>query len=167
MRVVSYILGLRQGDGKLLAGSSYTLTCFLSMHRSNLEAGKKQAKRSLEYGYSMAKLLFYPSLGASLVFLWSSFGDSKDTRYIHGGCMDVTWRMFAISTEVSRSCNGYVPNVYSSKDLCSSVNKVGFVLTCFFYWSMKLCSFLDATNFFSNLIDVSIQHKMQTNLSAL
>ena len=66
---MSYILGLRQGDGKLLAGSSNTLTCFLSMHRSNLEAGKKQAKRSLEYGYSMAKLLFYPAFSIILLSL--------------------------------------------------------------------------------------------------
>ena len=50
---------IRQGVGKLLAGSSHTLPCCSSKPRSRVEAGKKQAKRSLEYGYSMGCLFVY------------------------------------------------------------------------------------------------------------
>jgi len=67
-RTVS-ITAHRQGDGKELVGYSYTLPCCLGMLGSRVEAGKKQAKRSLEYGYSMESVLLYPSFVASSVFL--------------------------------------------------------------------------------------------------
>ena len=40
-----------------MAGFSHTLPSCLSKLRSSLEAARKQAKRSLEYGYSMEKAL--------------------------------------------------------------------------------------------------------------
>ena len=58
-----------QGNGKEMSGSSHTLPCCLGMPGSRVEAGKKQAKRSLEYGYSMESVLLYPSFVASSVFL--------------------------------------------------------------------------------------------------
>lgn len=78
-RTVS-ITAHRQGDGKELVGSSYTLPSSLSMPRSRVEAAWKQAKRSLEYDYNMAKVLLYPSFGASLVFLWFPYDSSKMVR---------------------------------------------------------------------------------------
>jgi len=66
-----------QGNGKEISGSSHTLHCCLGMPGSRVEAGKKQAKRSLEYGYSMESVLLYPSFVASSVFLWSPYGDSE------------------------------------------------------------------------------------------
>lgn len=66
---MSYISGLRQGDGKDFARPKHTLSSSLSMPRVCLEAGKKQAKRSLEYGYSMEEMILYHSFGVPLVFL--------------------------------------------------------------------------------------------------
>lgn len=80
MRVVSYISSLRQRDCKELAGYKHTLPSCLSMPKKRVEAAWKQVKRSLEYGYSMAKVLLYPSFGAPLVFLWSPYGDSEIAR---------------------------------------------------------------------------------------
>ena len=79
------ITGFRQRDGKEMAGSSHTLSCCLSMPRSRVEAGKKQAKRSLDYGYSMAKVLLYPFISDPLVFLWYPFGVTEDALYVHTG----------------------------------------------------------------------------------
>lgn len=50
------------------------------MPRVWLEAGKKQAKRSLEYGYSMAEVPLYPSFGAPLVFLLPPYDGSEMAR---------------------------------------------------------------------------------------
>ncbi len=80
MRVITYISSLMQGDGKELASSSHTLPGCLSMPRSRVEAGKKQAKRSLEYGYSMESVLLYPSFVASSVFLLPPYDGSEMVR---------------------------------------------------------------------------------------
>lgn len=74
MRVVSYISGLRQEDGKELVSSSHTLALLMSKLRSSLEAGKKQPRRSQEYGYSMEKVLLWCSFNPRLVILWSQGG---------------------------------------------------------------------------------------------
>ena len=74
------ITAFRHGDGKELASSSHTLPSSLSMPRSSLEAGKKQAKRSLEYGYSMESVLLYPSFVASSVFLLPPYDGSEMVR---------------------------------------------------------------------------------------
>ena len=78
-RTVS-ITAHRQGDGKELVGYSYTLPSSLSMPGSRVEAGKKQGRRSLEYGYSMQKELLYPSFGAPLVFLLPLYDGSEMLR---------------------------------------------------------------------------------------
>ena len=70
----------RQGDGKELVSSSHTLALLMSKLRSSLEAGKKQAKRSLEYGYSMESVLLYPSFVASSVFLLPPYDGSEMVR---------------------------------------------------------------------------------------
>lgn len=80
MRVITYISGLMQGDGKELASSSYTLPSSLSMPRSRVEAGKKQPRGSLEYDYNMSKVLLYPSFRDPLVLLLSPYGDSEMAR---------------------------------------------------------------------------------------
>ena len=77
MRVVSYISGFRQGDGKELVAYSYTLPSSLSMPRSRVEAGKKQPRGSLEYDYNMSKVLLYPSFGAPLVLLLPPYNGSE------------------------------------------------------------------------------------------
>ena len=69
-----------QGDGKELVGYNYTLPSSLSMPRSRVEAGKKQPRGSLEYGYSMSKVLLYPSFGAPLVYLLPPYHGSEMVR---------------------------------------------------------------------------------------
>lgn len=76
MRVVTYISGLRQGDGKVLASPKHTLSSSLSMPRSRVEAGKKQAKRSLEYGCSFGR-------GVPLFLI------SVNLLLVERGCMEV------------------------------------------------------------------------------
>lgn len=100
-RTVS-ITAHRQGDGKELVGYSYTLPSSLSMPKRRVEAAWKQAKRSLEYGYSMAKVLLYPSFGAPLVFLWSTYGDSEMARngFEDGSKRHVMMNLCGMSLEV-------------------------------------------------------------------
>ena len=57
MEAVPYISGVNQDVVKEMAGFSHTLPSCLSKLRSSLEAAWKQAKRSIEYGYSMEKAL--------------------------------------------------------------------------------------------------------------
>ena len=83
---MSYISGISHSIASEMAGSSHTLPCSLSMLRSRVEAGKKQPRRSLEYGYSLEKVLLYPSFGAPLVFLLPLYDGSEMLRsgYVEG-----------------------------------------------------------------------------------
>ena len=92
-----------QGLRKELVSSSHTLPCYLSMPRSRVEAGKKQPRRSLEYGYSKERCSFTPPL----VFLYSSFG-----------LLMVTRRMHATFTEDPRSSLGGVLEFIRRCTLC-------------------------------------------------
>ena len=63
---MSYISGISHSIASEMAGSSHTLPCSLSMLRSRVEAGKKQPRRSLEYGYSKERCSFTPPLALPL-----------------------------------------------------------------------------------------------------
>lgn len=56
--IIPYILCISQGVVKEMAGSSHTLACCLSKLRSSLQAGKKQPRVWLQYGCSVAEVLF-------------------------------------------------------------------------------------------------------------
>ena len=83
--LISYLTGISHSVGKGMAGFSHAPACCVSKHRSGLRAGKKQAKRSLDYGYSMAEVPLYPFISDPLVFLWYHFGVTEDTLYVHTG----------------------------------------------------------------------------------
>lgn len=95
------ITGLWQDSGRVLAASSHTQPCCLSKHRSSTEAGKKQVKSSLEYGYCVEEVLFYPSFGALLVYRWTTFGDSEDPCRCYGGntIADVVSNLFDVNKQ--------------------------------------------------------------------
>lgn len=108
-----------QGLRKELVSSSHTLPCYLSMPRSRVEAGKKQPRRSLEYGYSKERCSFSPPL----VFLYPSFG------------------LLMKSSEMVRSEFGEASKWYTTGNVCSSVNETGFMgLRTYVQKPMKLCS---------------------------
>ena len=69
MRVVAYISGLRQGDGKELADFSHTLPCYLSKLRCSLEAAK-----------SKATVFLWGDKDSPLPLLWSPYGDLEMAR---------------------------------------------------------------------------------------
>ena len=109
MKEISYISVISHSTASVMAGFSHTLPYCLSKLRSRVEAGKKQPRRSLEYSYSMEKVLLYPSFGAPLVFLGSPYGDSEWVRrrlegyaekYAVGGHMWIDLR-----SRLSRSVN--------------------------------------------------------------
>ncbi len=92
MRAKSYIADVSHSVASVLAGYSHTLPYCLSKPRSSLEAGKKQAKSSLEYGCTVEETQLYHSFCTPLVYLWTTFGDSEDARWCYGGQTLVTRR---------------------------------------------------------------------------
>ena len=125
----SYLTGISHSVASMLAASSHTIALLMSKPRSSLEAGRKQPRVWLEYVCSMANVLFYPSFGTPLGLHWSTFGVTGDTRYIHGGCMEILQRKHVTYT-VSRRRNGNLTEVDALDNVGSSANETAFMVLC-------------------------------------
>ena len=79
MRAVSYIADIGHSVDKEMAGPSHTSGCYLSKHRSNLDACKKQLRVWPQYLCSVTEVLLYPSFCAPLVLLWCSYRDLEES----------------------------------------------------------------------------------------
>ena len=113
----------------MLTASSHTLALLMSKPRSSLKAGKKQLRVWLQYACSVTEVLLYPSFGAPLGLHWSTFGVTGDTRYIHGGCMEILQRKH-VPYIVSRRRNGNLTEVDALDNVGSSANETAFMVLC-------------------------------------
>lgn len=104
----SYLAGISHSVGNGMAGFSHAPACCLSKLRSSLEAGKKQLRVWVERVCGMAEILLYPSLGAPLVLLSSSYRKSDSSLRYDGNLMEVSWRSLGVSTGVYASNDVFV-----------------------------------------------------------
>lgn len=149
--LISYQIGISHSAGKEMAGFSHTLTCCLSKLRSSLEAGKRLPRVWIQYASSMAEVFLYPSFGAPLVLLRSSFAGSEDLHKYHGGCTEVARRCNGGLTIVSGICNGCLmemlrnphsnlKKVYALDNVDSSARGTGFMGSrTYVHGMMNLC----------------------------